>query len=125
VQTNASKGDFATDTRLLRITTIAAVVGMLGTFAADFLLYLIRFFTNVFFFQTLSIACRSSPMHPLIGWSASCRATISSNLRCPSSTRNASENDSAGFRYFTAAIPVPPNLANRALIRRFCRYLHA
>jgi hypothetical protein len=31
VQNNASKGDFATDTRLLRITTIAAVVGVFST----------------------------------------------------------------------------------------------
>ena len=56
VHVNASKGDFATDTRLLRITAIAAVVGILSTLAADFLLHLIRFFTNVFFFQTMSIA---------------------------------------------------------------------
>ncbi|HEY4298617.1 MAG TPA: chloride channel protein, partial [Paraburkholderia sp.] len=59
MHTNASKGDFATDTRLLRITTIAAVVGVLSTLAADFLLHLIRFFTNVFFFQTISIANHS------------------------------------------------------------------
>ncbi len=38
VHMTASKGDFATDTRLLRITAIAAVVGILSTFAADFLL---------------------------------------------------------------------------------------
>ena len=65
---NASKGDFATDTRLLRITAIAAVVGMLSTLAADFLLHLIRFFTNAFFFQTISVADRSPAGHTLGLW---------------------------------------------------------
>ncbi|MFT4069219.1 chloride channel protein [Paraburkholderia sp.] len=65
---NASKGDFATDTRLLRITMIAAVVGMLSTFAADFLLHLIRFFTNAFFFQTLSSADHSPAGNTLGPW---------------------------------------------------------
>ncbi|MFC5429695.1 chloride channel protein [Paraburkholderia denitrificans] len=53
------KGDFATDVRLLRISAIAAAGGALSTVAADFLLHLIRFFTNLFFFQTLSTANRS------------------------------------------------------------------
>ena len=65
MHTNASKGDFATDTRLLRITAIAAVVGILSTFAADFLLHLIRFFTNLFFFQTISIAGNSPAANTL------------------------------------------------------------
>jgi H+/Cl- antiporter ClcA len=65
---NASKGDFATDTRLLRITAIAAVVGILSTLAADFLLHLIRFFTNVFFFQTISVANRSPAGNTLGLW---------------------------------------------------------
>jgi H+/Cl- antiporter ClcA len=68
VHTNASKGDFATDTRLLRITAIAAVVGGLSTLAADFLLHLIRFFTNAFFFQTISIADRSPAENSLGLW---------------------------------------------------------
>ncbi|OLL32485.1 chloride channel protein [Burkholderia sp. SRS-W-2-2016] len=63
-----SKGDFATDTRLLRITLIAAVVGVLSTVAADFLLHLIHFFTNLFFFQTLSITDRSPAAHTLGLW---------------------------------------------------------
>ena len=53
------KGDFATDVRLLRISAIAAVGGVLSTVAADFLLHLIRFFSNLFFFQTISTANRS------------------------------------------------------------------
>ena len=53
------KGDFATDVRLLRISAIAAVGGALSTVAAYFLLHLIRFFANLFFYQTLSTANRS------------------------------------------------------------------
>ena len=53
------KGDFATDVRLLRISAIAAVGGVLSTVAAHFLLHLIHFFSNLFFFQTFSTANRS------------------------------------------------------------------
>ncbi|MFC0401699.1 chloride channel protein [Paraburkholderia rhizosphaerae] len=59
------KGDFATDVRLLRISAIAAVSGALSTVAADFLLHLIRFFTNLFFFQTLSTANHSPSQNTL------------------------------------------------------------
>jgi H+/Cl- antiporter ClcA/predicted transcriptional regulator len=65
---NASKGDFATDVRLLRITAIAAVVGVLSTVAADFLLHLIRFFTNLFFYQTLSASNHSPSTNTLGLW---------------------------------------------------------
>ena len=61
------KGDFATDVRLLRITAIAAVGGALSTVAADFLLHLIRLFTNLFFFQTISTA-NHSPSENTLGW---------------------------------------------------------
>ncbi|WP_322056476.1 chloride channel protein [Paraburkholderia sp. J63] len=61
------KGDFATDVRLLRISAIAAVGGALSTVAADFLLHLIRFFTNLFFFQTFSTA-NHSPAGNTLGW---------------------------------------------------------
>ena len=61
------KGDFATDVRLLRITAIAAVGGALSTVAADFLLHLIRLFTNLFFFQTISTA-NHSPSENALGW---------------------------------------------------------
>jgi H+/Cl- antiporter ClcA len=59
------KGDFATDVRLLRISAIAAVGGALSTVAAYFLLHLIRFFTNLFFFQTLSTANHSPSLNTL------------------------------------------------------------
>ena len=65
---NTSKGDFATDTRLLRITTIAAVVSILSTLAADFLLHLIHFFTNLFFFQTISTSDISPARNALGLW---------------------------------------------------------
>ncbi|HKT97082.1 MAG TPA: chloride channel protein, partial [Paraburkholderia sp.] len=61
------KGDFATDVRLLPISAIAAVGGALSTVAADFLLHLIRFFTNLFFFQTFSTA-NHSPAENTLGW---------------------------------------------------------
>ncbi|MFX1766912.1 chloride channel protein [Paraburkholderia sp. A1RI-2L] len=64
---SAHKGDFATDVRLLRISAIAAVGGALSTVAADFLLHLIRFFTNLFFFQTLSTG-NHSPAQNTLGW---------------------------------------------------------
>ncbi|MFL9867043.1 chloride channel protein [Paraburkholderia fungorum] len=59
------KGDFATDVRLLRISAIAAVGGALSTVAADFLLHLIRLFTNIFFFQTISTANHSPSQNAL------------------------------------------------------------
>ncbi|MBS0455003.1 MAG: chloride channel protein [Proteobacteria bacterium] len=63
-----NRGDFARNTRLLRITLMAAVIGGLSTVAAYVLLDLIRFFTNLFFFQTLSIADRSPATHTLGAW---------------------------------------------------------
>jgi len=61
-------GDYAAQPRLLRIAALAAVLGGLGTVAAYALLTLIRFFTNVFFFQTLSVAERSPAAHTLGPW---------------------------------------------------------
>jgi H+/Cl- antiporter ClcA/CBS domain-containing protein len=61
------KGDFATDVRILRISAIAAAGGALSTLAADFLLHLIRFFTNLFFFHQISTANRP-PSENALGW---------------------------------------------------------
>ena len=63
-----NRGDFARNTRLLRITVMAAVIGGLSTVAAYVLLDLIRFFTNLIFFQTLSVADRSPATHTLGAW---------------------------------------------------------
>ena len=52
-------GDFAPNTRLILLSAFAIVIGALSTGGAMLLLTLIRLFTNLFFFQTLSIAARS------------------------------------------------------------------
>ena len=68
VQEHASRGDFAVNGRLLRITAIAAFVGAISTFAAYVLLHLINFFTNLFFFQTASFDNRSPANNTLGLW---------------------------------------------------------
>jgi H+/Cl- antiporter ClcA len=68
VHENASRGDFAINSRLLRIAVIAAVVGVLSTMTAFVLLHLIHFFTNLFFFQTFSLADRSPAGNTLGLW---------------------------------------------------------
>lgn len=65
---HSSRGDFALNARLLHITALAAVIGAMSTVAAYVLLDLIRFFTNLFFFQTLSVADRSPAEHTLGAW---------------------------------------------------------
>jgi len=62
------RGDFALNTRLLRITVMAAVIGAISTVAARVLLDLIRFFTNLFFFQTFSLADHSPATNTLGLW---------------------------------------------------------
>lgn len=53
-QRRAHRRDFAADHRLLHIALVAAVIGLFSTAGAWLLLHLIRFFTNLFFFQTIS-----------------------------------------------------------------------
>jgi H+/Cl- antiporter ClcA len=65
---SAIKGDFALNARLLRIAALAAVIGAVATAAAALLLDVIRFFTNLFFFHTLSIANTSPADHRLGAW---------------------------------------------------------
>jgi len=62
------RGDFSLDARLLRITAMAIGIGALSTVAARVLLDLIRFFTNLFFFQSFSLAERSPATHTLGAW---------------------------------------------------------
>lgn len=64
----AFKRDFAVNTRLLRIAALAALIGACSTVAAFVLLRLIRFFTNLFFFQSLSLADHSPATHSLGAW---------------------------------------------------------
>ena len=55
--TNHSElGDFTTSRRVLRISLLAVVIGIIAAFIAIELLRLIAFFTNIFFFQRLSFA---------------------------------------------------------------------
>jgi H+/Cl- antiporter ClcA len=67
VHENASRGDFAANAHLLRITAIAIVIGALSTVTAYVLLHLISFFTNLFFFQSLSFADSRSPAENTLG----------------------------------------------------------
>jgi H+/Cl- antiporter ClcA len=68
VHENASKGDFAANAHMLRITAIAVVIGALSTATAYVLLHLINFFTNLFFFQSLSFDSRSPAGNTLGLW---------------------------------------------------------
>jgi H+/Cl- antiporter ClcA/CBS domain-containing protein len=65
---HGERSDFSADRRVLRIAIVAALVGALSTVAAWVLLDLIRFFTNVFFFQRLSDAAVSPATNALGAW---------------------------------------------------------
>jgi len=62
------KRDFLADPRLLTISGIAIVIGAFGTLAAWLLLNLIRLFTNLFFYQSLSFVNRSPADNQLGLW---------------------------------------------------------
>jgi len=68
MQSAHARRDFAADFHLVRIAAIAAVLGVLSTLAGAFLLYLIRVFTNLFFFQELSGVARSPALNTLGLW---------------------------------------------------------
>lgn len=62
------KRDYAANGRLPMVAGIALAIGAVSTGAAFVLVNLIRFFTNLFFFQTLSFAERSPASHALGAW---------------------------------------------------------
>ena len=62
------RGDYAANARLVQIGAIAAFVGMLSVATAYLLLHLIRIFTNLFFYQTLSDAFHSPAENTLGLW---------------------------------------------------------
>lgn len=64
----SEKRDYTVNRRLLMLSVIALGIGALSTVAADVLVNLIRFFTNLFFDQTLSLAERSPAGHALGAW---------------------------------------------------------
>jgi H+/Cl- antiporter ClcA/predicted transcriptional regulator len=62
-------GDFAANNRLVLLSAFAVVIGGLSTLSAMVLLAAIRFFTNLFYFHTLSTAA-TSPADNHLGWLA-------------------------------------------------------
>jgi CIC family chloride channel protein len=58
-------GDFTTSKRVIAITLLAAVIGVLSAFVAVVLLRMISFVTNLFFFQRLSTENVSPATHHL------------------------------------------------------------
>ncbi len=59
IRSAASGSDFARNSRLILLSGLALLIGGLSTLGAMVLLGAIRFFTNLFYFQTLSLAARS------------------------------------------------------------------
>jgi H+/Cl- antiporter ClcA len=68
MHSSTPRRDFAGDTRLLRLTAIALVIGALSTVAAHVLLQLISFFTNLFFYQKFSLDSVSPALNTLGPW---------------------------------------------------------
>jgi hypothetical protein len=68
MNTASHKRDFAANARLPGIFALAACIGAVSTLAAYVLLNLIRLFTNLFFFGTLSFAERSPAGNTLGLW---------------------------------------------------------
>jgi len=62
------KRDFSSNDRLLLLSLFALAIGVISSVGAWALLAAIRFFTNLFFFQTLSLAARSPANHHLGAW---------------------------------------------------------
>jgi H+/Cl- antiporter ClcA len=68
MQRKDDRRDFSADGRMLRLAVIAAAIGAIGMLAAYLLLYLIRFFTNLFFFHHFSGSFRSPAENTLGPW---------------------------------------------------------
>jgi H+/Cl- antiporter ClcA/predicted transcriptional regulator len=62
------KRDFSINQRLVLLSAFALVIGVISSVGAWFLLAAIRFFTNLFFYQTFSLANRSPADHHLGAW---------------------------------------------------------
>ncbi len=61
------RGDFTTEVRLVWIAALAVVIGMACAGVAMLLLWLIGFFTNLFFYQQIAFTFRS-PADNTLGW---------------------------------------------------------
>ena len=66
---HSGKRDFAADPRMLTISGIAVVIGVLGAVVAWILFHLIHLFTNLFYFHRLSWDY-TSPADSHLGWAA-------------------------------------------------------
>jgi H+/Cl- antiporter ClcA len=62
---SSHKRDYAVDRRLILLSSMAIVIATVSSVAALVLIDLIRFFTNLFFFQRLSLEDRSPAGHAL------------------------------------------------------------
>jgi H+/Cl- antiporter ClcA/predicted transcriptional regulator len=62
------RGDFTATPRLLVVSAIAFLIGILCALVANVLTALIAFFTNLFFYGQLSLVFRSPSAHQLGGW---------------------------------------------------------
>src|SRR5215813_10855312 len=61
--------DFTATWRTVPIALLAILIGVLSAYVAFALLRLINFFTNVFYFQKLSVTSASPSEHALGSWS--------------------------------------------------------
>ncbi|MDR3454850.1 MAG: chloride channel protein [Rhodoferax sp.] len=64
----AHKGDFSSKDRLILLSIFGIVIGAISTLGAYVLFAAIRFFTNLFFYQTFSLAARSPADNHLGAW---------------------------------------------------------
>lgn len=62
------RADFDQGARLALMAALAAVIGLCATASAWVLLAMIRFFTNLFFYQTFSLETHSPAAHTLGAW---------------------------------------------------------
>lgn len=65
---SAHKGDFSAKDRLVLLSLFGIVIGAISTLGAYVLFAAIRFFTNLFFYQTLSLAARAPADNHLGAW---------------------------------------------------------
>jgi H+/Cl- antiporter ClcA len=68
MQSKLDRRDFDGNTRLLRLSLLALAIGAASIVAARVLLLLIRFFTDLFFYQRLSFDDLSPAQHTLGAW---------------------------------------------------------
>lgn len=65
---SSEKSDYSVDRRFLKLAALAPIIGVISTLAAFTLVALIRLFTNLFFYQTLSFADTSPATNHLGLW---------------------------------------------------------